>query len=325
MGFAIAALLTIAPARAADSPFASTNIDAAFVSGLAKVRQATGSVADEPGLLSTDWKPGQQLLVGMKVAEGSKRTIYFIELTTVQPPVTNSAGQPWQPMLRTNRWAWSRTNKVKFVTTNYPVRVRVFDENGRALKQGQTPMAWGMATNSLFDFCRVSLEVFGKGTNSASAGTGKSKATNAPPDERVMRAMGGGFLWMMGMFGDLQTVPTVSDVWSKAQCAFRWPNLWVLAKSVVKGFHVAMVPRAEKVSLMSGSNTTSDAYAPLYCLPLDIQCENYNLTQVQILVAPPHGAEMLFGGIRTIHARHPSKPKNEFVTQVLSTGHVNGS
>jgi len=313
-------LLLSGLARAAEPIFASTNIDAAFRPGLTKVMEVTGAVADNPADSNIDWKPGLQLLVGVKAVEGKKQTIYFIQLATARPPATNSVGQPWQPHLRTNHWAWSRTNKYRFITTNYPVHVRVFDENGHSIKEGQTGMAWGISTNGLFDLCRVSVEKSANATNSGAADMEKSKGIKGPPDDRVMRAIGGGFLWMMGMFGDLQTVPTVSDVWAKAQCAFRWPSLWVLAKSVVRGFRVAMVPRPEKVTRLGTTN--AGPYAPLYCLPVDIRADDYSLTQVQILVAPPHGAEMLFGGIRAIHARHPTKPKNEFITQVLSTGHL---
>jgi hypothetical protein len=91
-----------------------------------------------------------------------------------------------------------------------------------------------------------------------------------------------------------------------------------LAKSVVKGFHINFVPRPEKVTTVHGASV--DPYTPLYCLPIDIRHEARDLSHVQILLAPAHGAEMLFGGIRTIHARHPAKSDHQFITQVLSTG-----
>jgi hypothetical protein len=113
------------------------------------LKRAAGFIEDQPGQSSTDWKPNRQLWVGFKAVEGSRRTLYFVQLTTSVSPRTNSAGQPWQPVLRTNKWAWSRTNKTQFVSELYPVRVRVFDETGRQLKGGQTPMAWGILTNWL--------------------------------------------------------------------------------------------------------------------------------------------------------------------------------
>jgi hypothetical protein len=316
----LASLAVIHAAPAAENPFAWSNIDSAFAPGLAKLKQAAGFIEDQPYQSATDWKPNLRLIVGVKAVEGSKQTIHFVELTTVRPPLTNAAGQLWQPLLRTNNWAWSRTNKVRFITTNYPVRVRVFDQTGRALKEGQVTMAWGMLTNGLLDLCRLSLDTFGQ-TNRALASslsrpTGAGKLEETEP---LMRAVGGGFLWMMGMFSDLQTVPTVADVWNKAQCAIRWPGLWTLAKSVVTGFTINLEPQLKDVT---SANSATNRAEPLYCLPVELKSEDRHLTRVQIIVGPAHGAEMLLAGIRTIHARHPTKPKQEFLTQVLATGRV---
>src|SRR6185437_10640932 len=140
---------------------------------------------------------------------------------------TNS--KPWQPILRTNEWAWSASNKAQFVTTLYPVRVRVFDETGRQLKEGQTPMAWGMLTNGLMDMCRLGFEAYHHNNQGIPPPTkpDEGKESGEPKlenNDELARATGGGFLWMFGMLHDLQTVPAVADVWTKAQCAIRWPS-----------------------------------------------------------------------------------------------------
>jgi hypothetical protein len=316
---AVASHAMMHSACAAENPFANTNIDSAFTAGLTKLTRGTGIVEALPGQASADWKPGLQLLVGVKAVEDSKRTIYFVQLTTVRPPLTNAAGEPWQPLLRTNHWGWSSTNKTYFISTNYPVRVRVFNETGQLLKEGQTPMAWGMLTNGLLDLCRFSFETYGGQTNSPQGEAKVSDFAKTPPDERLIVAMGGGLLWMMGMFSDLQTVPTVADVWGTAQCAFRWPSLWTLAKSIVTGFTLNLQPQFKEVTV---ANPAVSPAAALYCLPLKINSDERNLTRVEIVVGPAHGAEMLMAGIRTIHARHPTKPKQEFLTQVLATGSV---
>src|SRR2546425_7661351 len=129
---------------------AAVDLNPAFSVGLATLKQATGFIEDPRS--PTDWKPNLQLLVGVKTVEGSKRTIYFVQLTTLPTTTTNS--EPWQPILRTNDWTWSASNKAQFVSTLYPVRVRVFDETGRRLKEGQTLMAWGRLTNGLLDLSR---------------------------------------------------------------------------------------------------------------------------------------------------------------------------
>ena len=319
-------------AATGDSP---PTLDPAFSSGLAMLKQATGFIEDPRS--STDWKPNLQLLVGVKAVEGSKRTLCFVQLTTLPPLPTNSLGQSWQPVLRTNEWAWSASNKAQFVTTLYPVRVRVFDETGRRLKEGQTPMAWGMLTNGLLDLCRLGFEAYhhSNQTNSPitradppiekeqGRGAGKEfDATKLRNYDEFARATGGGFLWMIGMLYDLQTVPAVADVWAKAQCAIRRPSAWTIAASVVKGLTISLdiEPRLKEVTLVNPA-TVGDA-EPLYRLPVVLNSGNRNLTRVEIIVGPAHGAEMLLAGIRSIQAKHPTKPKQEFLAQVLAAGTV---
>jgi hypothetical protein len=111
----------------------------------------------------------------------------------------------------------------------------------------------------------------------------------------------------------------VAEVWGKAQCAIRWPSAWSIIKIPVKGIAIALVPRPEKVTL---ANATGERVGPLYRLPVDLECDQRNLSRVEIIVGPAHGAEMLMAGIRSIHARHPTKPKQEFFTQVLAAGTV---
>jgi hypothetical protein len=330
----VAVLLCLAgirSGRAAEGAVPVAAPDPVFASGLATLKQAAGLV-EERGL-STDWKPNLQLLVGVKAVEGLKSTIYFVQLTTLAPP-THAAGQPWQPVLRTNDFAWSSSNKARFVSALYPVRVRIFDGTGRQLKEGQTPMAWGMLTNGLMDLCRLAFErqPHNRRTNapaSLRAGEEKtagprsadeSEAVATEVNEEVARATGGGFLWMFAMMYDLQTVPAVAGIWEKAQCAIRWPGAWTLLKSFVNGITLTLEPRLKEVTL-AGAASAGDAGA-LYRLPVDLTSSKRHLTRVEILVGPAHGAEMLLAGIRSIHAAHPSRPKQEFLAQVLAAGTV---
>jgi hypothetical protein len=332
---ALTALTIIQRASATEEPSALTTVDPAFAPGLATLKKASGFIKDPPNQSPADWQPNLQLLVGVKAIEGSKQTINFVQLTTLPPPLTNATGLPWQPGLRTNDWAWSPSNRAQFVCTLYPVRARVFDETGRLLKEGQTPMAWGMLTNGLMDLCRLSLEFFPPGTNSILTGSdgdlpsgrradGKledeeTTARKPQENEALMLATGGGFLWMIQMFSDLQTVPAVANVWEKAQCAVRWPGVWTMLTSVFKGFNLSIEPQVKQVTLV---NAAAGDPGPLYHLPVNLDCDKRNLSRVEIIVGPAHGAEMLLAGIRSIHASHPSKKKHEFLAQVLAAGTV---
>lgn len=292
-------------------------IDPVFTSKFTELKQAAGFIEQPTGDTRNEWQPNLQLWVGVKAVEGKKQTVYFVQLTTLATPQTNIWGEPWQPALRTNSFSWTGTNKTvapkraEYVNPLYPVRARVFDAHGQALNEGQTPMAWGMLTNGLLDMCRLSLEVIPRET-----------ATNNPAgplpeqdNDALMRALGGGFMWMAGMFSDFQSVPSVADVWKKAQCAIRMPSAWSMIKGIFAGFSINLQPRLKEVNV-----TTSDDSPPLYRLPLDLTSRKDKLTDVEIIIGPARGAEMLMSGIRSIHAVHPSRKDREFLAQVLATG-----
>ena len=61
---------------------------------------------------------------------------------------------------------------------------------------------------------------------------------------------------------------------------------------------------------------------PLDRLAVQLNSGKRNLTRVEIIVGPARGAEMLLAGIRSIRAAHPTRPKQEFLAQVLAAGTV---
>jgi hypothetical protein len=149
-------------AAATDERTSAAAIDPAFESGLASLKKATGIIEGAADRSQSHWQPNLQLLLGLKATRGSKQTVSFVELTTVRPPLTNAAGQPWTPRRETNRFDWSGTNTsskrtLEFFSSLYPVRVRVFDASGRKVKEGEVTLPWELLTNSLVEACRLSL------------------------------------------------------------------------------------------------------------------------------------------------------------------------
>lgn len=304
-------LTHLAAATTNDAPPA---LDPAFTASFSALRQSTGFIEQPLDDVCSDWQPRLQLWVGVKATEGKKQTLHFVQLTTLPPPtVTN--GHPWQPAQRTNAWSWSsgtnkdaKPKKAEFSSALYPVRVRVFDATGRALKEGETPMAWGN-TNGLLEMCRLSLALVPR--DAATNANPLAKLAEADHDQ-FMRTMGSGFLWMVHMFGDLQTVPSVADVWKQAQCAIRMPGAWTMVKGLFTGFTINLSPRLRDIAPAPGANN--------YRLPLDLRSSDEQLANVEIIVGPARGAEMLLAGIRSVRAVHPDKPQREFLAQVLATG-----
>jgi hypothetical protein len=96
--------------------------------------------------------------------------------------------------------------------------------------------------------------------------------------------------------------------------------VWTLVTSLFTGFSVSLEPRLKEVTLVKAS--TSGHAGLLYRLPVDLKSDERNLSRVEIIVGPAHGAEMLLAGIRSIRAAHPTKQKQEFLAQVLAAGTV---
>ncbi len=131
--------------------------------------------------------------------------------------------------------------------------------------------------------------------------------------------MGGGFIWLATMLQQIQTVPAVHDLWKKAHCAFRLPELKTMAVSAVTGdFALSVQPRLEEVS-PAVPQPAGQTVSELYRLPVDLNSGSRNLTRAELVVGPASGAEILMGGIRSIRATHPLKPEQQFFVQVLAT------
>ena len=329
----LAVLCSDVKVRAADAA-----IDPVFAPGLAILKQTTGTIESQPDRTQTDWKPDFQLLIGVKAIDASKEAVGFVELTTLRPPPTNAMGQPWSPDLQTNTFSWSNTNgpsplsrEARYISPLYPVRVRVFDETGRQLKEGETILPWGLLTNGLADMCRLSLELSVHKNRSATEGPVGNRSIRVtageysphPEDfDRLAQSFGGGFIWLMTLLQQIQTEPAVHDLWKKAHCAFRLPELKTMAISVVTGdFALSVQPRLEEVSLTDPESPGKDA-PDLYRLPVDLYSGTRNLTRAELIIGPASGAEMLLGGIRSIRATHPLKPQQQFLVQILASGTV---
>ena len=122
------------------------------------------------------------------------------------------------------------------------------------------------------------------------------------------------------MFSDLRTVPTVADVWDKAQVAVRWPSPLTIIAAPFRGMNIELRARGRGVTIASAAG--DGGAETIYRLPVDLRSDKRSLSKIEIIVGPAHGAEMLLAGIRTIRAQHPTKADHEFLTQVLAAGRV---
>ncbi|MGZ4963147.1 MAG: hypothetical protein ACXWDN_00845 [Limisphaerales bacterium] len=273
-----------------------------FEAGFAKLHSR---VTTDPSPTNI-WSPHLRLLVGVEATEGSKKTVCFVELTTIKPPATTTTtGKPWAPVLETNGFSWTSTNqshvttKEKFVWALYPVQARVFDASGRQFKEGTTTVPFGLLTNGLAQVCRLGL--------------GGGRAPEETPEN--MRAFFSGFFWMSAMMGRLQGAPVLHDVWENASCCFRWPSLWTMTRAAVGGgMVIELDPNWKKIAVVSTNE-------PLrYVLPITLGAGGRVLTKVEIIVGQATAAAALLGGIESLEATHPTRPDHKYTARVLASG-----
>ena len=81
-------------------------------------------------------------------------------------------------------------------------------------------------------------------------------------------------------------------------------------------FVLSLEPRFADASRVGSAATD----APWYRLPVDLKCSKREVSLVEVIAGTSSGADVLLAGIRSIRARHPSKPHQEFMAQVLATG-----
>jgi hypothetical protein len=326
--------VTRSTAFGADPP--SEAIDPAFAPGLVAFRK-TISVTDSASAQQTSEKPDLRLLIGVKAVEGIKRDVYFVELTSMRQAGQNSVGGSSSPIWHTNRINWpgsqpaSHTNKTfEFVYRLVPLRVRVFDDMDRLLKQGQALVPWELMTNSLAEVCRLCIglqeiqampskdqkarkealeELLSGGTTTGSVDTA-----------RVMRPIAGGILTLGGLLAECVSTPALNDICDKAQCVVRLPGAWTMLSTALGAkLNLALDPRflTDVAQVRVGKEGEAE---PLYWFPADLMNGKRKLVSVEFIVGSSTAAEVMLAGIRSIRAVHPTKPDRQFVAQVLAAG-----
>lgn len=320
-------------ARAGGSEADLSAMDPAFEPGLAILRKTKGIVEELPDKSGTLWAPDLQLLIGVKATEGAKQELYFVELTTLAAPTTDPSSQtPWH----TNRidlagvHSGSGTNTpLEFRYRLAPVRVCVFDRDGRALNQGQAEVPWELMTNSLADVCRfcLAMQTINKvpagdeqGRKNAALALFGTTNTAAINWDKFMRPIAGGFLSLGGLFAECASTPALHEVCEKAHCTIRLPGVWSLVSAAFGAkLDLSLDPRfMTDVSVVHSHGDGKGE--PWYRFPADLKSKNKKLVSVEFVVGPSRGALVLLGGIRLLKAVHPTKPDRQFMAQVLAAG-----
>ena len=314
----------------------SQSVDPDFKKGLSVLRKTTGIIEGFQDANQVEWASDLQLLIGVKASEGAKRTINFIELSTIPSSLTNLIDPAWDRVWHTNRFTLPAVGTGTNMTFEFayrlaPVRVRVVDQAGKTMREGEAVIPWELMTNSLAEVCRLCLDLK-KLEAITNQNVQKRKAAfqdilhqtslEAIDWDKLMRPIASGFLSLHGLFAECISTPALNDICEKAQahCVIRLPS----AKALFAAAFGAKLDLSLDLRLLSDVSvvefTDSTESEVQYSFPGDLKSGNKKLVGVEFIVGCSRGAGVMLGGIRRIRAVHPTKPNREFVAQVLVAG-----
>lgn len=309
--------------------FASPPMDSSFEPGLAAVKKASGLREIQSVSVPAAWTPGLQMIIGFRTDIGAKHFVNLVELTTLAPSDKDAKGRPAVPTKARAEIKMSGKNSLvatqqvsRFVTERYPVRIRVFDAQGRFLKQGQCRLPWGFMTNNLVEIGDLMRQMRNL-TNAAASVSNPGATTNSQAAElrdltlRLNRSISVGYVELMTLFFEVQFSPALKEINAHALDVARSIN--VLQVVMELGLNLNITPQFEQMTLLPPEKT-GDVMCATF--PLQIKQGSRTLGVVKFIAGPPGGAGFLTGGIRAIRLTHPTRTDRQMLAQVLATGAV---
>lgn len=313
--------------------FAPPPVDDAFTNGLAVMKAASGFREVEATSVFPDWRTNLCLLLGFRVDNGAERFVRLVELTTLPPPPTNAlGGAKASPGAKFEFTAdasnYCPTSRVhRFTSPRYPVRVRVFSEQGRLLKESRETLAWQFLTNGLVGPC-VTLKSLNDLT-AAAHGANAGASADATPVGASTNAVNS--LWLAGeemtarslaalvaLFGDALTSDALKELRDHAVVVVRPPNLLKVIFSL--GLNLSLEPHFDRAVFFPVPAESVNGTRVLF--PADLWQGKRLLVTVEFVAGSTQGPHFLAAGVRAIRAVHPTKPERRLLAQVLAVGVV---
>ncbi len=280
--------------------------DGIFARGLEAVQR---TLANSPGMEApkgTEWSPDLQLIIGVAARNGTKQVVRFVEISTLPDPA--GAGSDGAMALSTNIATWKQSDEathhsVAVVSRLRPIRVRVFDDGGRLLKEGMSKLPWEILTNGLASTCKESLV--------------SKSVPEAPMTEVFAAGMMRGMMALVTVFSSIQSSSALDSICDDARCAVQMPGFWTMAGALIGiPLSVSLQPRFKDAIPIEVNGVAEDENES-YRLPVDVQSGHRILTSMEIVAGPSTGARVLLAGMQSVRAVHPSKPNQEFQAIVL--------
>jgi hypothetical protein len=317
---------TVLATVAAGIDFAPPPIDPAFERGLVEVKRISGLRETNPGVVLPAWTPGLCMLIGFRTDVASKQFVHLVEVTTLDPLATDARGRTnvLPPIMHFMKFTGTNHLQPKprthvFKTLGRPVRVRLYDAEGRFLKECRDFLPWEFLTNGLVDVCSAVREA-GRmtATNGISARRGMTNGFTSDWLNAVEIRVARGGLALNGLFAVIGDTDALDDVRAHATAVVRPPNF--LKALFEMKLDLQLDPKFDRATDLPASVESSSARRVRF--PLSLRQGQRILTTVDFIVGSTEGAWFLTSGVRALRATHPTKSDRRMLAQVLAVGTV---
>lgn len=318
-------------ANAVPADFSPPPIDSSFERALAVVKKTDGLRETNFEAVLPAWTPGLCMLVGFRTDIDSKRFVHLVEVTTLPPVETDARGRPRAAPMATASFTCTWTNRFqpaprthKFSSRKYPVRVRLYDANGKFIKESREEIPWGFLTNGLMRVCplmKLASLIETRPTNSLPrfpTGLILKDADARELLETVEIIVAESGLALGGLFSVIGDADALDDVREHATAVVRPPNfLRVLFELKLD---LTLDPKFGQAVDLPRKGDPPDGARVRF--PVLLRQGKRVLTHVEFIAGSTGGAYFLTSGVRALRATHPIKKDRSLLAQVLAVGLV---
>jgi hypothetical protein len=301
----------------ATADFAAPPVDDGFTNALAAILRTSRLRETHFAEVLPDWRTNLCLLLGMRVDDGKQSFVRLLELTTLPLPPTNAppkagAAADAQFELTAGDTSICNTARVyRFKSPRCPVRLRVFDPQGRQLAEERLTMSWRFLTNGLAAPCLL----FANATNPAPGATrAETNAFRLQAEAACVQSVTA----LVALFGDALGADALEEFRDRAMVIARMPNWFKVITQL--GLRLSLSPHFERTTLLPARPGVADEVRASF--PVELTQDKRILTNVRFLVGSTQGPHFLTAGVRAMQATHPTKPDHRLLAQVLAVGEI---
>jgi hypothetical protein len=287
------------------------------------VAEASGFHETEFTSIFPDWRTNLCIVLGFRVDEGSKRFVRLIEIVTLAPVSTNAVGSvsiQCPGLLSTGR-------VCRLISQRYPIRIRVFDEQGLFLDESRRSVSWQFLTNGVAAGPLVikAMPEFAAlmddpGTNNSSLRSPRLSASTNDAQVRQLLEGEGTYLRsiaaLLALFNDTLAATSLAEARDHATAVALKPNWFKVLVNL--GLRLNLEPDFDRATMLPSRDGLAGETSVAF--PASLWQDKRRLVSAEFIAGSTKGAHFLTGGVRGIRAAHLTKPDHHLLIQVIAAG-----